>query len=109
MITYNWSVNSMEVLPNFDGEQNVVVNVQYTFSGVEGNYSSQISDNMDFIYSGGSFTPYEDLTEAQVIGWVQNRLGATLISSMEAGIKAQIDSQKTPPLTPEILPLPWKS
>jgi hypothetical protein len=53
------------------------------------------------------FTPYADLTEAIVLGWVKESLGENGIISIEACIQGQIDSEINPPISPENTPLPW--
>jgi hypothetical protein len=51
------------------------------------------------------FTPYADLTEAQVIGWVQDAMGEEVVAGYEANVAQQIADQINPPVvTP---PLPW--
>jgi hypothetical protein len=49
-----------------------------------------------------SFIPYEDITEAEIVSWLE----ATLpIEAMQAGLEAKIEEQINPKeLTP---PLPW--
>ena len=42
---------------------------------------------------GQAMTPYEDLTQEQVIGWVQDKLGKDAI---EGYLQSQIDAQKNP-------------
>ena len=42
---------------------------------------------------GETYTPYDQLTEAQVIGWVQTSLGQ---DTVEASLQAQIDALKNP-------------
>jgi len=42
------------------------------------------------------FTPYDELTEEQVIGWVQDALGEENVAEMEASLSSQLDSQVTP-------------
>jgi hypothetical protein len=53
------------------------------------------------------FIPYEDLTNDIVVGWIQQELGENGIISVEACIQGQIDSQKNPPVSPQVTPLPW--
>ncbi len=109
MITYTWSVNSMMVMPEQAGEADVVIVATYSVKGVEEGYEAELTELMqNFSYTGGEdFTPYGDLTEAQVIGWIKDALGENGITSIEANIASQIENQKNPPLTPETLPLPW--
>jgi len=42
---------------------------------------------------GSDYTPFEDLTEEQVIGWVQSTLD---VEEVEASLLAQIEEQKNP-------------
>ena len=42
------------------------------------------------------FIPYDQLTEAQVIQWVKDEMGADTVAAHEANVQAQIDKQKHP-------------
>lgn len=51
-----------------------------------------------------SFIPYEDITEAEIVSWLEAILP---IEAMQAGLEAKIEEQINPTeLTP---PLPWTS
>ena len=57
--------------------------------------------------AGSPFTPYEDLTQDQVVGWTKDALGDEQVAATEANVAAQIETQKNPPVvTP---PLPWSA
>lgn len=43
-----------------------------------------------------NFTAYADITEEDVQGWVEAKIGKELLTSIEAGLDAQIAKQKTP-------------
>jgi len=77
--------------------------------GVDGDYSAELSNSAQFevIADQPDFTPYADLTEAQVLGWIQTQLGTDGVANLEACIQGQIDSQINPPVSPENTPLPW--
>lgn len=49
------------------------------------------------------FVPFEQLTEAQVVSWVQGTLGDE-VPALEAKLAAEIDEKRTPPVVPG---LPW--
>ena len=42
------------------------------------------------------FTAYADITEEDVQGWVEAKIGADKLTKIEAGLDAQIAEQKTP-------------
>jgi sugar lactone lactonase YvrE len=43
-----------------------------------------------------NFTPYEDLTEGQVVGWVLAALGDEQVETICNGLSAQLDTQENP-------------
>jgi hypothetical protein len=88
-------------------EPGFVVNVLWTLTGVDGQYTASIGGNSQFTVQEGTFTPYSQLTQAQVIGWVQTALGADGIANFEANVQGQINSMITPPVSPQNTPLPW--
>ena len=53
------------------------------------------------------FVPFAQLTEALVIGWVQESLGEQGVANFEANVNGQLESQKNPPVSPVNTPLPW--
>jgi hypothetical protein len=57
------------------------------------------------IPTSGDLTPYADLTEEQVLGWIQSE--PNLVINTQANLDGQIESQISPPITPEVTPLPW--
>ena len=54
--------------------------------------------------TGELTTPYEQLTEAQVIGWVKEAIGAETVAALEANVAAQIAAAKAPVVTAGV---PW--
>jgi hypothetical protein len=107
MTTYNWNVTALYT-ETIAGEQNYVVIANYEVVGTDGNYSASLSNIARFSTENvDNFTPYEDLTNEIVIGWIQAELGVDGVSNLEACIQGQIDSQINPPVVPQNTPLPW--
>lgn len=106
MTTFNWLVKQL-LTETIEGEQNYVVIANYEVVGVDGVYTSSLSDSARFSTANvDTFIPYEDLTNSIVIGWIQALLGVDGVANYEASIQGQIDSQINPPVTPEVTPLP---
>jgi len=82
-----------------------VVNAIWQVTGVSGTYTASIGGNTQFNSADqvGAFIPYDQLTEATVIGWIPENQ----IASAQACVQGQIDSLITPPVSPENTPLPW--
>jgi len=106
-MNYTWIINAMYVVQN--PEPNYVVNVIWTLSGTDGQYTASIQGNteLDVTSDQPDYIPYDQLTQDIVIGWVQDALGPTGIYNYEQNIVGQIDSMINPPVSPEQAPLPW--
>jgi hypothetical protein len=90
MTTYLWTINQMDRL-TADG---FVVTVHYNVSATDGTYSANTYGTASYQEQPGeTFTPYDQLTEAQVVGWVQNSLGK---DTVEASLQSQINAQINP-------------
>ena len=107
-ITNTWAVVQMDAYPEQDGETDVVFTVHWTLSATDGTYNGSVYGSVGVTLDEGStFTPYAELTEAQVVGWVQTALGAEQVAAYEANVAEQIANQINPPVvTP---PLPWSA
>ena len=107
-VTYTWTINAMDCYPQHDGETDVVFTVHWTLNGTDGTYNGSVYGTVGVTYDASApFTPYADLTQNQVVGWVEAALGAEQVASLEANIATQIANQANPPVvTP---PLPWSA
>jgi len=106
--SWTWSITSMQQWPS-GTNAGYVVNVLWTLTGTDGTQTASIDGNTQYPVTDAQagFTPYSQLTQAMVIGWVQESLGATGISNFEANVQGQINSLETPPISPTTQPLPW--
>jgi hypothetical protein len=85
-------------------DPNYVVNAIWEVTGVDGTYTASIGGNTQFdSQQTETFIPYEQLTEAIVIGWIP----ANQMESAQACVQGQIDSMITPPVSPQNTALPW--
>lgn len=105
-VVNTWNVVQMDCYPDVDGEVDVVFTVHWTLTGVDGDYTGSVYGTVGVTLDAEApFTPYADLTLDQVIGWVQDALGAEQVAAYEANVAQQIENQINPPVvTP---PLPW--
>lgn len=107
-ITNTWTVVQMDCYPEYDNHTDVVFTVHWILSGTDGTYNGSVYGSVGVtVDEGATYTPYADLTEAQVIGWVQDALGEEQVAAYEANVAQQIADQADPPVvTP---PLPWSA
>lgn len=103
MITFTTRITAMYTLQQPD--PNYVVNALWEVTGVDGANTASIGGNTQFNSADqvGTFIPYDQLTEATVIGWIPE----SQIASAQACVQGQIDSMITPPVSPANTPLPW--
>jgi hypothetical protein len=108
MITYSWDITALNSYPEYMGNQDVVFTIFATYTGTDGTYSSSINMSQALIIGNSStFTPYADLTEEQVLGWLLAALTPQQISQMQSKITMQIIADNQPPFVQ--LPLPWSN
>ncbi len=105
MTNFIWSIISMPAYSQIDGQTAVVFEVNWQCQAQDGVYQATTVGTVPVTYTAGSpFTPYADLTQDQVWGWVNPQIDRPAI---EANLQALIDAQKTPTVvTP---PLPWSN
>ena len=85
-----WTIVNMER----DASTGFVTTAHWTCSDVDGEFSGSVYGSIGF--EGELVTPYEDLTEATVIGWVKAAMGEETVAAHEAAVAAQIAPAKAP-------------
>ena len=102
--TYTWTVQALNCYPEYEGETDVVFVVSWRCNATDGTYSSFNTGQTQVPYiSGDPYTPYADLTQEQVLGWVY--ANGVDQAAVESALATDIENQVNPPVvTP---PLPW--
>ena len=99
MTTFNWQIAQMDRLTS-DG---FVETVHYRINAVDGDYSASLYGAIGYTQDNETYTPYADLTQEQVVGWVQTSLGK---DTVETSLQNQIDALKNPT---QASGLPWSA
>jgi hypothetical protein len=100
--TITWSITAMNCSTTEQNPDTVIV-CHYTCAGTDGTYNASVYSTCSVPSPTGSFTPYSDLTQEQVLGWCYaNGVDKT---ATEAAVEAQLQAQINPPVV--TLPLPW--
>jgi hypothetical protein len=88
--SYQWNIVQMDRLTS-DG---FVVTVHYNVSATDGDYSASTYGTVGYTEQPGEqYIPYAELTETEVVGWVQDSLGK---DTVEESLTTQIEAQKNP-------------
>ena len=90
MITYKWIFSAFDCRVDEDGMQDVVTTVHWRYNGTN---EDGISAELYGAQAVGTptpdaFTPYPDLSEEQVIGWMEETLD---VEAMDLNIAEQIE------------------
>jgi len=108
MTTYTWKIERLDAYPSYEGVSNAVYNMHWRLLAEDGLghraecYGTQAAGPID----AEDFTAYEDLTKAQVIGWLEAAMGQGMIDELKAGLDGQISKLANP--TTAMLAVPWE-
>jgi len=105
-ITNTWVIGQMDCRPQAEGQTDVVFNIHWRVNATDGTYNATSYGTVGVTYTADEpYTPYANLTQSQVVGWVQASLGAERVANIETGLATDIANQANPPVvTPS---LPW--
>ena len=99
----SWIIERLLVKPTEGSYTDVVITADWRCNGSQDSYSGTCYGSCSFAPPSGSFTPYADLTQDQVLDWCfANGVDQAAI---EANVTQQINDQINPPVV--VLPLPW--
>ena len=107
--TIQWAVTSMSCYPQDAQQTDVVFRVNWSCTArlIDGLQSYNAVENgaVGVEYTQGQpFTPYDQLTQDQVLGWVWEQVDK---ADVEAKVTANIAAQAAPPVVNP--PLPWSN
>lgn len=105
MLTLNWIIEWMECKPVQGDYTDVVITAGWRCDAVDGIYNATSYGSSTFAEPTSNFTPYNQLTQDQVLGWVW--AAGVNKDTIEANLTKQIEDQQNPPVVQ--LPLPWAS
>lgn len=96
--TYTWAIANLERNTS-DGK---VIVAHYTVSAKNDTYSAGAYGSLGF--DGEIETPFSELTEQQIVGWVKDALGEEKVSEIELALQKQLDEQAAPSVAAGV---PW--
>ena len=101
-----WVVERMDSYPEKDGYSDVVFTCYWRVNANESNFNATSYGTVGVsINPEEPFTPYADLTQDQVVGWVKSALGKDQVAQIEGGLAGELANLINPPAV--TLPLPW--
>lgn len=98
MTTFNWTISQLD-RNTADG---FVTTAHYNVTAVDGDFTASTYGTVGFTQEeGAAMVPFAELTQEQVVGWVQEKLGQSVV---EDSLQSQIDALKNPV---QATGLPW--
>lgn len=95
---------------NYAGRTDTVVAVQYTLTATSGDYTSSMHGMVQLKPDeSGSFTPFENLTQEQVVAWVQAAIRPEDMNHFKMGLTRRLEHMANPPVRPVVKPAPWNT
>ncbi len=99
-----WTIEWMQTTPTSANPSEAVITVGWRCTGTQDSYSASVYSTCSLPPADpANFTPYADLTQDQVLGWIW--ANGVDQASAEAAVQQQIDNQINPPVIQP--PLPW--
>ena len=94
--TYKWTINALDAKISHDSNDNVINTIHWGYSAVDNDDATKVASSIgthSVVYDADNFTEYADITEANVIAWLEAVL---VVEAMKAGLDAQIALLKAP-------------
>ena len=106
---FEWGISQLNCAVESEGLPDIINIIQWTYSATQGDgdkiwYASTYNASSVAQPNPQNFIPYADVTEAEVIGWLEEILP---VEAMQASLEANIALQINP--VEVTLPLPWAS
>jgi hypothetical protein len=105
--TITWQIEWMQTTPTTANPPETVITAGWRCTGAQTansvDYTSTVYSTASFPAPSGTFTPYDQLTQDQVLGWCW--ANGVDKDATEASVQSQIDSQINPTVIQP--PLPW--
>jgi hypothetical protein len=107
MVDYIWKIRALSAI-NQDGiPPNTVNEVHWTLTGFDGDHSAEVSTFTQIEYNqDATFVPMQQLTEDQVISWVENTMGEARVNEFKDHVAKLIQEKIGTPST-FVVP-PWQ-
>jgi hypothetical protein len=103
-----WTIDWLRTTPTTAIPPEYVISCGWRCTGTDGQYTGTVYSTCSFTQAAeadGTYTPYADLTQEQVLGWCWD--SGVPKEATEANVAQQIETQKNP--TEIQPPLPWST
>ena len=89
---YTWIISSLNAKIAEGDLSNVIETVHWRLQATDGEHTADVYGSVG-VELEGDFIPFEDLTQADIEGWLEAKLD---VPSLKGGLDAQIEAIKNP-------------
>lgn len=100
---FTWSITALNCKPQEGSLTDVVITAHWSCYGQQDDCGADVYGTCAFSQPGDPFTPYDQLTQDQVLGWCW--ASGVDKDAIEAQIQSQINNMINAPVVAP--PLPW--
>lgn len=106
MIAYKWSITELVTYPDYEGLTNFVQAIHWTLTGNDGaRHVATITGAHGVpLEVSGNFTPYNQITEEQALGWLFEAMTPEVVAMHEAQVSEIVNQMTEQNQQPN---LPW--
>lgn len=103
-ITYTWVIAQLDCAPQENNLDDVVKTIHWRYQATDGTHTADCYGSIGVgEVDPDDFTPYADLTQEQVIAWLESSLD---VEALQDGLAGQLATLANPPIvSPD---LPWQ-
>ena len=108
MLTYTWTISSLDVAPSDDGMIDVIKVAHWRYRATDSvdALTTEVYGAQGFVAPDpASYTPFDSVTEAQVVEWIEDAMGEERMDAMNASLVVAIENLRNPPIV--TMPVPW--
>jgi hypothetical protein len=89
MTNYTWIISAMECVKKENDLNDVVITIHWRYNAEKEGFNAETYGATSMpLPTGEEFTPYEELTKDQVVGWLVSELD---VDAMNKNLNAQIE------------------
>jgi hypothetical protein len=94
MVNYKWVISNL-VAKIQEGElENIIETVHYRYQATDGEHTADVYGSVGLeAPDAENFKPFEEVTEADVIAWLESKLD---VEAMQEGLSKQLDAIANP-------------
>ena len=90
---YTWIISDLVAKIQDEELSNIIETVHWRYQATDGEHTADVYGSAGLEAPDDNFKPFEEVTEADVIAWLESKLD---VEAMQSGLDAQLDAIANP-------------